>query len=309
MLGKLIGSSMNFNERASALLYAPVSPLTWDSTLRECISIEADNPYIPSGFLWILEYKRYQIASARGDRQLALTHLRTAISLVPYEERLQGEYLSLCQKTPPVSLLAMIVVEKDDTTRAIELASQLEQAGLDYILLCGAGTSIHHARAVRVCVPENYESRARKTVAGLIWILENIGSGVGVLRLSDTLSVVDSAILVDSIRQWHEKGIYAGVPMTMGSEHDRCRHWGLCEDPVLNTLPYARPYYRTWAEEDAYFIPPMALEKLVMNLTRFPAQFDGEYYEDKLVGDTLMFEGIELSVQESLATMGLARRA
>jgi hypothetical protein len=53
----------------------------------------------------------------------------------------------------------------------------------------------------------------------------------------------------------------------------------------------------------------MALEKLVMNLTRFPAQFDGEYYEDKLVGDTLMFEGIELSVQESLATMGLARRA
>jgi len=31
----------------------------------------------------------------------------------------------------------------------------------------------------------------------------------------------------------------------------------------------------------------------VLALTRFPGLFDGEYYEDKLVGDVLVFEGVE----------------
>jgi hypothetical protein len=159
---------------------------------------------------------------------------------------------------------------------------------------------------VRVAVPDNYESLARKTIAGLTWIYENLGSEVGVLRLSPRMAVADPVTLHSTLQQWRRQETYAGVPMQMGNEHDRCRHWGKCEDPVLNATPYARPYYRTWAEDNAYFLAPVPLEKIVLSFARFPAQFDGEYYEDKLIGDTLMFEGVNLQAQGTYTDMGLA---
>jgi hypothetical protein len=44
----------------------------------------------------------------------------------------------------------------------------------------------------------------------------------------------------------------------------------------------------------AYYLGPTPLEKIVIALTRYPGLFEGEYYEDKLIGDVLMFEGVEL---------------
>lgn len=43
----------------------------------------------------------------------------------------------------------------------------------------------------------------------------------------------------------------------------------------------------------------------MLSLTRFPAQFDGEYYEDKLIGDVLMFEGVSLSGFDEYAEIGM----
>lgn len=300
---------MNFNERTTALLQAPPSPLVWDSTLRECTSIEADNPYIPSGFLWVTQYKRYEVEKARGNPSVALKYLRKAISLVPYSDNLQEEYLRHCNKEAPVEYMAMVVTSRDNQEQALQLAHYLDTAQLEYILVSGGdGERIHHPRAVRVDVPDNYENLGRKTIAGLTWIYENISPKVSVLKLSDDMLIENPVALSNAMQRWKAQDAYAGLPMLMGNDHDRCRHWGRCEDPQLNRLAYARPYYRPWATSDAIFLAPGPLGKLVMSMIRFPAQADGEYFEDKLIGDVLMFEGVGLTPLAEYADAGLVRR-
>jgi len=69
---------------------------------------------------------------------------------------------------------------------------------------------------------------------------------------------------------------------------------------------YSRPYCGPWAEGDAYYLGAGVMGKLVLSMIRFPAQFDGEYYADKLVGDALMFEGYTLMPITNYAELGLA---
>jgi len=110
---------MNFNERTTALLHAPLSPLTWDSMWRECQAIEDDNPYIPSGYLWVLEYKRYKIEMARGNSWQATRHLRNAIALTPYADELVQEYVRLCRKDSEIAYLALIVTCKKNEAKRL----------------------------------------------------------------------------------------------------------------------------------------------------------------------------------------------
>lgn len=300
---------MNFNERTTAVLQAPLSPLTWNSVLRECASIEADNPYIPSGFLWALEYKRYQIDIARGNVKQATRHLKSAIALVPYNDQLIKEYVSLCNRDTDISFLALIVTCKKNEEKALELARHFDASQIEYAIITGSDTApIHHPRAVQVDVPDNYEALGRKVVAGCAWVYENLSPQIGVLKVSDNMLVENPVLLLKTLQQWKQDNAYAGVPAHMGGEHDRCRHWGKCEDNTLNSTPYSRPYYRSWAIGDAYFLAPGPLEKLVLSLTRFPAQFDGEYFEDKLVGDVLMFEGVSLHALQDYVDIGMSAR-
>jgi len=297
---------MNFNERTTALLHAPLSPLTWDSMWRECQAIEDDNPYIPSGYLWVLEYKRYKIEMERGNSWQATRHLRKAIALTPYADELVREYVRLCRKESAIQTLALIVTCKKNEAKALELARHFDASQIEYAIITGSDTAaIVHPRAVQVDTPDNYESLGRKVAAGCCWVYEHLSPQIGVLKVSDDMLVENPATLARALAHLKQQNVYAGIPATMGIEHDRCRHWGKCEDEELNHRTYSRPYYRAWADGNAYFLAPGPLEKLVLSLIRFPAQFDGEYYEDKLVGDVLMFEGVSLNGFEDYAEIGM----
>lgn len=299
---------MDFNQRTTEIFEAPISPLNWNSLLRECEAIEKDNAYFPTGFLWVLEYKRYQIEVARNNLGRAKRHLKAAIGLVPYTINLVQEYKALHIRDAAFKYIALIITCKKYEDKALGLAKQFDACNMEYALVTGSDTDpIDHPRAIQVDAPDNYESLPSKVFAACTWVYENIGSNVGVLKIDDDMSIESPAKLQGLLDQFLAKEIeYAGRPIAVGAEHDRCWHWHKCQDPALNTRVYGRPFYRPWAGGSAYFIGPKALEKLIISMIRFPAQVDGEYYEDKLVGDLLMFEGIPLHPIEDFEEMGLS---
>lgn len=297
---------MNVNQRTIALMQVPLSALTWDTVLRECDAIIAAYAYIPSGFLWAIEYKRYQVEVARGNVWQALRYLKLAIALNPYNDQLVDEYLRLCQRQSPLDYVALIISSKHNQAQALTLASHLDASGMEYAIISGNDSDpILHPRAVQVDARDNYESLGRKVVAGCTWVLENVSPEIGILKLDDDMRVENPVTLINQLTQFKRQDLYAGLPAHRGGEHDRCRHWGKCEEPALNQRVYSRPYYRAWAEGGAYFMAAAVMQKLVMSLIRFPAQFEGELYEDKLVGDVLMFEGVNLTAWSNYAEIGM----
>lgn len=301
---------MDFNQRISALLQLQLSPLNWDSTLKECDSIEADNLYIPSGFLWGVEYMRYQIELARSNRKAAAHHLKLAIEQNPYSDQLLQFYQQLQPAaSPDVAPFAALIVAEGLPAPALALAERLHAAGIEYAILADAQASLQsHSRVIRVDTPAGYENQARKVVAGMTWLHENISPNLGVLRIGQEMLLQDPQRLLERLRLMAAGEVYAGVTTTDGIQHDRCRHWGRCADEALNRRVYNKPFYRAWAAEDAYFLGAAAVRKLVLSMIRFPARFDGEYYEDKLIGDIMLFEGIELTGWQDYADLGLAQR-
>lgn len=298
---------MNFNQRTTELMQVQLSPLNLDAMVRECDAIIAENPYIPSGYMWAIEYKRYQIELARGNTWLALQYLKRTIALNPYSDDLVNEYVRTCRRESPIEFVALIITSKKNEARALKLAMHLDASGIDYAIVTGNDTApIVHERSVQVNVKDNYESLGRKVVAACTWVYENLSPDIGILKLDDDMLVENPITLRNKLALFKEHGLYAGLPSHMGGDHDRCRHWGKCEDPALNQRVYSRPYYRAWAEGDAYFMAAGVMQKLVLSLIRFPAQFEGEFYEDKLIGDVLMFEGVNLTALESYADMGMA---
>jgi len=284
---------MTFNQRATTLLQLPLSPLTWDGILKECDRIEQEFLQIPSGYKWALDYKRFQVEEARGNNSAALTHLKAAIATMPYNSDIIGDYKALVKKTSGVKNLVLLITSKKNEAKALRLAAQFDNANIEYVIVSGSDTlSIKHVRALQVDAPDNYEGAPRKVAAALTWVYENIGTNVGVLKVEDGMSLRDAAKLRQELTTLARDNGYVGV-RSANLDHDRCLHWGQCNDTRLNRSVYGKPVLRPWANGAAYYLGAGPLEKVVLALTRFPGLFDGEYYEDKLVGDVLVFEGVE----------------
>jgi predicted SAM-dependent methyltransferase len=297
---------MNFNERATNLLDMPVSPLTWDGIIKECQRLEREFSYIPSGVKWALDYKRFQVEQARGNAGHALRYLKEAIATSPYNADILQDYKQLVGKTSDLHDLVLVISSKINEAKALALAAQFDAAGVQYMIVSGSGTpAIAHARALQVDVPDNAESTPQIVIAALTWVYENIGSNVGVLKVSDEMGLVDGATLKHSLSELHHADAYAGVP-SGGLEHDRCFHWGLCQSQELNRRIYGRPVVSTWAGSGALYLGPGPLEKLVTSLIRFPGLFEGEYYDDKLIGDVLVFESVTLTPRAAYTDFGLS---
>lgn len=297
---------MNFRNQILALLDVAVTPLSATGMMAECASIERANPYIPSDFKWILDYKRFQAEQARGAPAAALRHLKTAIALAPYRDELQVLYRNQVEKSPTTTSLALIVSCKRYQDNAIRLAQQLDAAGFPYLIVTGADTApIEHPRAFQVEAPDSYEGLPLKVTAALQWIYENVGAHVGVLKLDDDQTLVDPARLLEATNLLKEGDAYAGFPVT-SLTHDRNWHWNKCQDPVLNRRSYGKPFLRPWARGGAYYLGAGPLEKFVFSTMRFPGLLEGEYYEDKLVGDVLGFENVPLVQLESERDFGLS---
>lgn len=273
--------------------------------MAQCASIEQHNPYIPSDFKWILDYKRFQAALEDGDGAAAFRHLKAAIALAPYREELLNLYRKVVTKTPANTSLALIVSCKRYEDKARELARQFDAAQFPYLIVTGSDTApIDHPRAVQVDAPDNYEGLPRKVTAAFQWVYENVGSRVGVLKIDDQQILEDVACLLSSVSQLKQQDAYAGVAVTT-LQHDRCWHWDKCEDPEMKRRPYGKPFYHPWARGDAYYLGAGPLEKFVFATMRFPGLLEGEYYEDKLVGDVMALEGVELVQLQSERDFGL----
>jgi len=219
---------MDFDHRITALMQMPLMPQTWDSMLRECEAIELSNPYIPSGYLWVVEYKRYQVALVKGDVWQAMKHLKAAVSLVPYNDQLLDEYVRLCQRESSIDCLVLIIASKRNETQVLELAKHFDVLGIAYAIVTGTGTEILHPRVVQVEVPDNYENIGRKVIAAYTWVYENLSPNMAVLQISDTMRVENADQLLHALAQLKSKTAYVGVSVEAGLEHDRCRHWGRC---------------------------------------------------------------------------------
>ena len=297
---------MNFNERVTNLLQMPLSPLTWDSILCECDRLEQDFSHIHSAYKWTLDYRRFQVEQARGNNSAAIWHLKAAIAVTPYNGEILEDYKTLVKREAGIHSLVLVITSKVNEAKALRLAAQFDQADIDYMIVSGADMpSIAHARALRVDVSDRYESTPQKVAAAFAWVYENIGANVGVLKVDDSMILQDGAKLRANLERLASEGGYAGVP-TGGAEHDRCWHWGLCLSQDLNKRVYGRPVLRPWAAGGAYYLGARALEKVILSLMRFPGLFEGEYYEDKLIGDVLVFEGEQLNDVGSYAAFGLS---
>jgi hypothetical protein len=296
---------MLFNQRATALLQLPVFPFTWDSILKECTRLEEEFLDIPSEYKWALDYKRFEVERARGNNSMAIWHLKSAIATAPYNNDILGDYKELVKKTSGIKNLVLIVTSKKNEAKALRLAAQLDQSNVEYLIVSGCDTSsIKHIRALQLDISDSHESEPQKVVAALTWVYENIGNNVGVMKVSDQMLLQDAEKLRQSLSQLGRENVYAGVPSNSFGL-DRCQHWGLCRDQDLNRRVYGRPVLRDWASSGAYYLGPRPLEKIVLSLLRFPGLFEGEYYDDKLIGDTLVFENEALTERKSYADFGL----
>jgi len=297
---------MTFNQRATTLLQLPVSPLTWDGILKECQRLEEDFLQIPSGYKWALDYKCFQVEQARGNTAASLAYLKTAIATMPYNSDIIGDYKGVVKKESGVKNMVMIVSSKKTEAKALRLAAQFDNANVEYMIVSGADApSIKHVRALQVDASDAYEGLPKKVAAALTWVYENIGGNVGVLKVEDRMILREPEKLRQSLSALAQENAYAGV-RSANLDHDRCLHWGQCKDPLLNRRVYGKPVLRPWANGSAYYLGAGPLEKVVLALIRFPGLFDGEYYEDKLIGDALVFEAVEPKFLNGYADFGLA---
>jgi hypothetical protein len=294
-----------FNERINTLLKTPSLPFTWDSIIKECNRIERDFAHIRSEFQWALDYKRFQVEDSRGNRSAGLAALKAAIAAAPENKDILGDYKNYVGKPAIAENIVLIVTTKKNEVKATKLAWQLDKGNIQYLIVSGSDTApIDHIRALQVDVPDNFESTPKKVAAAFAWVYENLGSNVGVLKMDVELSLQDAGRMVRALSRMSGANSYAGVPVLIG-QFDRCAHWGKCQDSAMNRRVYGQPALRPWAEGKAYYVGPGPLEKFVFALTRFPGLLDGEFYEDKLVGDVLTSEGVALTSMANYNEIGL----
>lgn len=297
---------MLFNQRAIDLLQLPVFPLTWDSILKECARLQEEFLHIPSEFKWALDYKCFEVERARGNLSQALSYLKTAIATAPYNNDLVADYRQTVKKTSDVKALVLIVSSRRTVANAFRLAAQLDQHDIQYMIVSGTDApSIQHVRALQVDASDSYEAEPQKVVAALTWVYENIGNETAVLKVSDQMVLQDASQLRQALELLARENVYSGVPVN-AVELDRCQHWGLCRDQHLNRRLYGRPSLRDWASTHAYFLGARQVEQVVLSTLRFPGLFEGEYYDDKLIGDILVLESEGMAEQSDFGVFGLA---
>ncbi|WP_050464039.1 ribosome maturation factor RimM [Herbaspirillum autotrophicum] len=296
---------MSLNQRMAALLQSPITAITWDSITQECIRLQEEYPSIPSGIRWALEYKRSQLENDRGNAAAALQFLKSAIALAPYNVDILDDYKNLVRKSSRLQCIVLIISCKKNEANALRLASQLEQMDIEYLIVSGSdAASIKHVRALQVNTSDSVEAMPQKVVAACTWVHENLGGNVSVLKVADNLLLQEPQKLQEIVTQSARKDVYIGVPVT-SFEHDRCLHWEQSENAASERRPYGRPVLGPWADGSAYYLGSGAVEKIVLSFIRFPGLFDGEYYEDKLIGDVLIAEGVTLGGVASYDDFGL----
>jgi len=196
------------------------------------------------------------------------------------------------QPLPRGDLVAMIPSCQRYLGKALHLQASLCRQGLTAWVLVGDPGLSHvrvHGGVLQLSVADTYEALPRKVLEGLTAIRQLHGD-VNVLKLDDDCTPMpgfDPARLQAIAQQCD----YAGVPVG-GTDCDRCWHVGKTASPVP---VYSRRVKGHWARGAAYVLSHRAAGLLTHEWLFYPGEFDGEPYEDKMVGDFLRRQGLTLT--------------
>lgn len=238
--------------------------------------------------------------SLGNDRELAA--IRDALSLHPYDTALQTRYeSSLQQRRGPsrAGAIGLIITCEKYFDRALRLHAKLSALNtLPLQLVVGRGARVPvHVDLLEIDAPDDYESLPRKVREAFLHAHER--HGCAVFKIDDDLQITDAVRFSENVRALLGADIdYAGFKVGCAA-HDRTWHWGKCREATLNRTPYGRRFLGPWANGPFYYLSAIALRAFALSALRFPAEIEGELYEDKFVGDTLRAEGIRLSPLEA----------
>jgi hypothetical protein len=188
----------------------------------------------------------------------------------------------------------MIISCHKTLEKGIKLSHSLDEANIANKIIVGGQALDNYPKdnIVVVDAPDNYESLPIKVSRAINYLYENFGK-IPIFKTDDNNCIDDVDKLHLQIESCLNENQYAGS-VVGGLNHDRCWHFGKCEDERINHLPYGKPYYGDWATGNFYFLPAEAVEALAINVIRFPALHEGELYEDKFIGDQLRQLGFNL---------------
>ena len=188
-------------------------------------------------------------------------------------------------------------------SRAQRLRAQLVERGVTAWILTGDPVLDRprwHDDGCIVPVSDAYESLPGKVLSGIDAFVERYGP-TPIVKLDDDCTVRSSFDPSSLVRLAAECD-YAGVPCD-DPLHDRLRHVGKTS---VALGPYGRRFHGAWAHGGAYLLGSRAVVRLAREWLLFPAEFDGEYYEDKAIGDCLRRQGIALRALPSHEALGVS---
>ncbi len=236
--------------------------------------------------------EQQQFDAALGDARLALT-------LAPYDTEALAVFEALLAQTQRAAArpLALIISCEKYFGRALRVSDQLAQlVGIDHRIVVGQAAQVpEHPRLMRVAAADDYESLPHKVAAAFTAVYASFQQGTSVFKVDDDIDIRDASAFARACAEIVAgPGDYAGFVVGEPS-HDRTWHWQKCRTQTLNQQAYGKRYLGNWANGPFYYLSARALRAFALAQIRFPAEIDGELYEDKFVGDTLRREGISVT--------------
>lgn len=229
----------------------------------------------------------------------ALAEARLALTLAPYDTDALALFEALLGQTQRAAArpLALIISCEKYFSRALRISDCLAQLdGIDHRIVVGQTAQVpDHPRLMRVDAADDYESLPHKVAAAFTAVYATFQPGTSVFKVDDDVDIRDTAAFARACTEIIAGPCdYAGFVVGQPS-HDRTWHWQKCRSQTLNQQAYGKRYLGHWANGPFYYLSARALRAFALAQIRFPAEIDGELYEDKFVGDTLRREGIALT--------------
>jgi Glycosyl transferase family 41/Galactosyltransferase/Glycosyl transferase family 2 len=234
--------------------------------------------------------------AAVGDADAALAQAADALAQAPDDVQVLATWRALVTARRPAGAarpIGLVISCEKYFARALRTVEAFARFGLlDLRIVVGRDAKVEHPQLLRVDAADDYESLPHKVRAAFTHVYANEPEGACVFKIDDDLDLRDPPRVARLLTEIVASGKdYVGFEVG-GRALDRSWHWRKCRTPELNRRAYGKRCHGSWANGPFYFLSARALAAFAEANQRFPAEIDGEFYEDKFVGDTLRAEGI-----------------
>ena len=238
-----------------------------------------------------------QAVAAQGHTAALRVLIGEFLRIAPYHPKAEGLYTVWrgqgTEALGPQAVVFLILSCARHLAKARQLRAALVARGaVAYVALGEPDRAEPHwgeDGTVGVAAEDTYEALPQKLLAALDAVVRRHGH-VAVFKLDDDCSLTPDFGPSTLAALAHLD--YAGVPVGTAT-HDRCWHFGKTADARLP--PYGKRFHGPWARGGAYLLGARAVDAIHREWARFPDEFSGEHYEDKMVGDFLRRAGIALT--------------